>query len=68
MGQFVALEVNQYITAQQPVVENEVHKEMVVIESEPFLQRFDLVKSPFLGVVDGQERDVVRPAEGEALY
>ena len=37
MGQLAALQVDQDIAAQQPIVEDEVHEEVAVVEREPFL-------------------------------
>src|SRR4030042_261782 len=37
MGQLPDLEVDQHIGAKQAVVEDEVHKKMVLVESESFL-------------------------------
>lgn len=39
MGQLVALEVDNDVAAQQPVVEDEIHVEMVVVKGEALLPR-----------------------------
>lgn len=41
MGQLAALEVDQHVAAQQPVVEDEVDEEVAVVEREPLLPRLE---------------------------
>ena len=40
-GQLVALEVDEHIAAQQSVVEDEIHIEMIVVESKALLARLE---------------------------